>query len=324
MAYTIVATAKGGPEVLEKREITVVDPGAGEVRIRQTAVGLNFIDTYFRSGLYPWPYEPDFVLGGEGAGVIEAVGEGVSGFKEGDRVAYTTAHGAYTTHRVIEARHVVVLPDGVPDTVAAASMLKGLTAHYLLHRSFAVAAGQTVLFHAAAGGVGQIAGQWLAAKGVKAIGTAGGSEKTALAKARGYAHAIDYVNEDFVERVKAITGGVGVDAVYDSVGADTWRGSLKCLKTFGSFVCFGQSSGPIKDFAFSDLAAGSFTATRPILFHFTADRGYLEAAAAELFACIADGTIAVDVHQTFPLDAAADAHRMLESRKSTGSTVLIP
>ena len=324
MAYTIVATAKGGPEVLEKREVAVADPGAGEVRIRQTAVGLNFIDTYFRSGLYPWPYEPDFVLGGEGAGVIEAVGEGVSGFKEGDRVAYTTAHGAYTTHRVIEAKHVVALPDGVPETVAAASMLKGLTAHYLLHRSFVVQAGQSVLFHAAAGGVGQIAGQWLAAKGVNAIGTAGGPEKTALAKARGYAHAIDYVNEDFVERVKAITGGAGVDAVYDSVGADTWRGSLQCLKTFGSFVCFGQSSGPIKDFAFSDLAAGSFTATRPILFHFTADRGYLEAAAAELFACIADGTIAVDVHQTFPLDAAADAHRMLESRKSTGSTVLIP
>lgn len=324
MAYAIVATAKGGPEVLHRREITPRDPGAGEVRIRQTAIGLNFLDTYFRSGLYAWPYEKDLVVGGEAAGVIEAVGEGVSGLEEGDRVAYTTAHGAYATHRLIEARHVVRLPAGVSETVAAAAMLKGLTAHYLLHRSFAAKAGQTVLFHAAAGGVGLIAGQWLAQKGVAAIGTAGGPEKVKLAAANGYAHVIDYRAEDFVARVRDITKGAGVAAAYDSVGADTWRGSLACLKTFGALVCFGQSSGPITDFKISDLAPGSFSVTRPVLFHFTADRAYLETAAADLFARIADGSVVINVNQTFPLADAAQAHRTLEARRTTGCTVLVP
>ena len=267
--------------------------------------------------------EKDLVLGSEAAGVVEAVGEG-AGLEVGDRVAYTVPNGAYATHRVIDAQHVVRIPEGIDDTTAAAAMLKGLTAYYLLHSSFPVEAGQTVLFHAAAGGVGSIAGPWLAALGVTAIGTAGGPEKCALALENGYAHTIDYRSEDFVARVRDITDGEGVDAVYDSVGKDTVAGSLQCLKRFGSLICFGQSSGPADYFKISDLAAGSFRLQRPMLFHHTASRDWLVSASAELFGLIADGTLPIPVTQTFSLEDAAGAHRALEARQTTGCTVLVP
>jgi len=324
MPIAIAAAKAGGPEVLHEIDLPTSAPKAGEVLVKHNAIGVNFIDTYFRSGLYPWPVDKDLVLGSEAAGTVAALGEGVTDFAVGDRVAYTIPNGAYVSERVIEARHLVKLPDGVSDEVAAASMLKGLTAHYLLHRSFKVEKGQTVLFHAAAGGVGLIAGQWLAAKGVTAIGTAGGPEKCALAAKHGYAHTIDYKSEDFAERVKEITGGEGVHAVYDSIGHDTIAGSMNCLKTFGTLVNFGQSSGPYLDFKLSDLAVGSYTVTRPVLFHFTADRAYLESAAADLFSMIENGTLKINVNQRYPLAKAAEAHIALEGRKTTGSTVLIP
>ncbi len=324
MSYAIIARQTGGTDVLEQINIDIPSPKVGEVLIRHTAIGVNFIDTYFRSGLYPWPVEKDLVLGSEAAGVIEELGEGVTGFVVGDRVAYTLPNGAYVTHRSLETKHLVKLPEGISDEVAAASMLKGLTAHYLLHRSYVPERGQTVLFHAAAGGVGLIAGQWLAAKGVSAIGTAGGPEKCALAARHGYAQTIDYRSEDFVERVKEITSEQGVDAVYDSVGKDTYPGSLNCLKTFGALVNFGQSSGPALDFKLSDLAAGSFSVTRPILFHFTAQPGYLQSAANELFGMISKGDIKINVNQTFALSKVAKAHNQLEGRQTTGCTILIP
>jgi len=324
MPIAIAAAKAGGPEVLHEIDLPTPAPKAGEVLVKHNAIGVNFIDTYFRSGLYPWPVDKDLVLGSEAAGTVAALGDGVTDFAVGDRVAYTIPNGAYVSERVIEARHLVKLPDGVSDEVAAASMLKGLTAHYLLHRSFKVEKGQTVLFHAAAGGVGLIAGQWLAAKGVTAIGTAGGPEKCALAAKHGYAHTIDYKSEDFVERVKEITGGEGVHAVYDSIGHDTIAGSMNCLKTFGTLVNFGQSSGPYLDFKLSDLAVGSYTVTRPVLFHFTADRAYLESAAADLFAMIENGTLKINVNQRYPLAKADQSHIALEGRKTTGSTVLIP
>ncbi len=324
MPIAIAAAKAGGPEVLHEIDLPAPAPKAGEVLVKHNAIGVNFIDTYFRSGLYPWPVDKDLVLGSEAAGTVAALGEGVTGFAVGDRVAYTIPNGAYVSERVIEARHLVKLPDGVSDEVAAAAMLKGLTAHYLLHRSFKVEKGQTVLFHAAAGGVGLIAGQWLAAKGVTAIGTAGGPEKCALAAKHGYAHTIDYKSEDFVERVKEITGGEGVHAVYDSIGHDTIAGSMNCLKTFGTLVNFGQSSGPYLDFKLSDLAVGSYTVTRPVLFHFTADRAYLESAASDLFSMIEKGTLKINVNQRYPLAKANQAHIALEGRKTTGSTVLIP
>lgn len=324
MPIAIAAAKAGGPEVLHEIDLSTPAPKAGEVLVKHNAIGVNFIDTYFRSGLYPWPVDKDLVLGSEAAGAVAALGEGVTGFAVGDRVAYTIPNGAYVSERVIEARHLVRLPDAVSDEVAAAAMLKGLTAHYLLHRSFKVEKGQTVLFHAAAGGVGLIAGQWLAAKGVTAIGTAGGPEKCALAAQHGYAHTIDYKSEDFVERVKEITGGEGVHAVYDSIGHDTIAGSMNCLKTFGTLVNFGQSSGPYLDFKLSDLAVGSYTVTRPVLFHFTADRAYLESAAVDLFSLIENGTLKINVNQRYPLAKANQAHIALEGRKTTGSTVLIP
>ncbi|PHQ99675.1 MAG: quinone oxidoreductase [Marinosulfonomonas sp.] len=324
MPIAIAARTAGGPEVLHQIDLPTPSPEAGEVLVQHNAIGVNFIDTYFRSGLYPWPVETDLVLGSEAAGVVAALGEGVTGFTLGDRVAYTIPNGAYVSERVIDTKHLVKLPDGVSDEIAAAAMLKGLTAHYLLHRSFEVRKGQTVLFHAAAGGVGLIAGQWLAAKGVTVIGTAGGPEKCALAAKHGYTHMIDYKSEDFVARVAEITGGAGVDAVYDSIGKDTIAGSLSCLKTFGTLVNFGQSSGPALDFKLSDLAAGSFTVTRPVLFHFTADRSYLETASSELFEMIGNGTLKINVNQRYDLTNAADAHRALETRQTTGSTVLIP
>ncbi|KMW57326.1 Quinone oxidoreductase [Candidatus Rhodobacter oscarellae] len=323
MAYAITASVPGGADVLTRAEITPPTPGEGEVLIRQTAIGVNFLDIYIRSGLYPWPVERDLILGSEGAGVVEALGPNVDGFRAGDRVAYTIPNGAYATHRAVPAKMLVPLPDDVSDIQAAGAMLKGLTAYYLLHDSYRVSAGEAVLFHAAAGGVGLLAGQWMAAKGARAIGTAGGPEKVALAKANGYDEVIDYRAEDFVARVKEITNGAGVPVVYDSVGKDTLQGSINCLQPFGTLVNFGQSSGPPEDFRIAQLAVGSLYLQRPTLFQYAASRAWLERASAALFAGIADGRLRINT-TTRPLDDAAAAHTDLEGRKTTGSTVLIP
>jgi len=323
--YAMVLPRPGGPEVFERRAITVGDPGPGQVRLRHTAIGLNFIDTYHRTGLYSWPVERDLVAGSEAAGVVEAVGADASRLAPGDRVAYTRPLGAYASRRLIDADRLVKLPDGIPDALAATLMLKGMTAHYLIHSTFRVEPGMDVLVQAAAGGVGLILGQWLAAKGARAIGTAGGPEKVALARAHGFAEVIDYRTEDFVARVKALTGGRGVHVVYDSVGRDTWRGSLACLRVRGMFVAFGQSSGVIEGFTLADLAAGgSLAACRPSLFHHIADRAELEERAADLFTEVLARRIRSEVRQQFPLEAVAEAHRALEARATLGATVLIP
>jgi len=285
---------------------------------------VNFLDVYYRGGSYPWPVEADLVTGSEGAGVVEAVGAGVTGFAVGQRVAYTTPNGAYATHRLLDAALLVPLPDDIPDEIAAAVMLKGLTAHYLLHHSFPVEAGQTVLFHAAAGGVGLIAGQWLAAKGVRAIGTAGGPEKCALALQNGYEAVIDYRAQDFVAEVGRLTGGKGVAAVYDSVGADTIMGSLDALERFGTLVSFGQSSGTPDQLKIKDLTRGSLRVTRPTLFHHVARRDWLLQAAEDLFGMIRSGRIVIRIDRSLPLQEVAEAHDGLEGRRTTGSTVLIP
>jgi NADPH2:quinone reductase len=324
MAYAIIATEPGGTEVLRRVDIDLPVPSAGEVLIRQTAVGVNFIDVYFRTGLYPWPVDKDLIVGSEGAGIVEAVGPQVLGFSTGDRVAYTVAHGGYATHRLVLAASLVPLPDQISDTQAAAIMLKGLTTYYLLHDSYPVRKGDVVLFHAAAGGVGSLAGQWLKAKGVRAIGTAGGAAKCERARANGFEAVIDYRSENFVERVLELTEGQGVAAVYDSVGKDTIMGSLDCLKPFGTLVSFGQSSGLPDQFRISHLAKGSFHLTRPILFHFTRDRGWLERASASLFDVVASGAVRADAESRLPLTRAGEAHQSLESRSTTGSTILIP
>lgn len=322
MEKAVIARKKGGPEVLEVVEIPTPVPGPGEVLVRHRAVGLNYLDTYFRSGLYPWPAEV-LTPGGDAAGVVEALGEGVTGFRVGDRVAYVMRTGAYCTARAVPADRLVPVPDGVSDEVAASVMLKGLTTHYLLHSSFPVQAGQTVLVHAAAGGVGLLMGQWLRIIGATAIGTAGGPDKCALAAAHGFDTVIDYRAGDFVPQVMAATGGRGVDVVYDSVGRDTWRGSLKCLRKRGMFVCFGQSSGPLDDFRFADLAAGSLTANRPTLFDYIADRGELLARAEAMFTHIGAGRLVARIDQRFALEEAAAAHRALEGRATTGATVFV-
>lgn len=324
MAYAIVARKPGGPEVLEQVEITPPTPGAGEVLIRQTAIGVNFIDIYIRTGTYPWPVDKDLILGCEGAGVVEGIGADVTGFSAGDRVAYTVPNGAYATHRLVPAAMLVHLPDTVKDEQAAGVMLKGLTAHYLLNDSYPAQADETVLFHAAAGGVGLLAGQMLAAKGVHAIGTAGGTAKCTLARANGYGETIDYRSEDFVSRVRELTDNKGVAAVYDSVGKDTIMGSLDCLKTFGTLVSFGQSSGAPDEFRVNHLARGSLRLQRPTLFHYAASRDWLDSASDALFAAIGDGTLNVNIAAARPLAEAADVHTDLQGRKTTGSTVLIP
>lgn len=322
--FAILATKPGGPEVLTRAGITPPEPGPGEVRLRHSAIGVNFIDVYFRTGLYPWPVEKDLILGGEAAGLVEAVGNGVEGFAPGDRVAYTAPNGAYASHRLIPAVQLLRLPDDVSDEMAAAAMLKGLTAHFLMNHSHVVRPGDTVLVHAAAGGVGLLLGQWLAARGVTAIGTAGGPEKCALARANGYAHVIDYRAGDFGPRVRELTEGAGVVAVYDSVGADTIMGSLDCLANFGTLVSFGQSSGTPEQLRVSHLARGSLRLTRPTLFHHTASRAWLEQAGAELFAALGRGEISVRIGSRLALADAAEAHRALAARETTGSTVLIP
>lgn len=322
--YAMVMPAPGGPELFERREITVPAPGAGEIVVRHTAVGLNYLDTYHRTGLYPWPQEKDLIIGSEAAGVVEAVGEGVA-LTLGTRVAYTWPLGAYCSARVIAADKVAVIPEGVSDADAAAAMLKGLTAQYLVRSTFAVQAGQIALVHAAAGGVGLLLGQWLKALGVTAIGVAGGPEKCALAAGHGYAHVIDSTSEDFVARVRDITGGAMCHVVYDGVGNATWRGSLACLRPRGMFVSFGQASGLIEGFTLGDLSkGGSLSCARPSLFHHIATRAELEARAAELFARVKDGSVKIDAARQLKLEDVGDVHRLLESRATTGATVMIP
>lgn len=324
MAFAMMATEPGGSKVFKKEFIEVPKPKKGEVLIRQTAIGLNFIDVYQRSGLYPPPGgEFPAILGSEGAGVVQGVGTGVTGFRPGDKVAYTTPGGAYASHRVIDAEKLVKIPAGMDDKVIAAAMLKGLTAQYLIHDSYKVKAGDTVLVHAAAGGVGLIVGQWLKSKGVTAIGTAGSKEKCALARRNGYTKVIDYTKQDFVDEIRKITKGAGVQAVYDSVGKSTYPGSLKCLAPHGTFVSFGQSSGMIEDFKLADLSQyGSLYATRPTLFHFIAERKELEKRSRLLFKAIKDKEIKIAVNQTFDLEKVKDAHDALEKRQTTGQTVL--
>jgi NADPH2:quinone reductase len=322
MDMAIVARTPGGPEVLEWTDLETGAPGPGEALIRHTAVGLNFIDTYFRSGLYPWPETP-LVPGAEAAGVVEAVGPGVR-LRPGARVAYVLRTGAYRTRRIVPADRLVPLPDGIADDIAAGVLLKGLTVQYLVRSTYRVQPGDAVLVHAAAGGVGLLLGQWLRALGARPIGTAGGPEKAALALAHGYDAVIDYRREDFVARVREITGGAGCAVVYDSVGRDTWRGSLACLRRFGSFVNFGQSSGPIEGFSLPDLANGSLSACRPVLFDYIAEPADLEARAAELWQMMLSGQVTADVVNRRALAQAAQAHRDLEARRTTGTTVLIP
>jgi NADPH2:quinone reductase len=321
----IVVSKHGGPEVLEWRDHEVGNPGPGEVRIRQEAVGLNFIDVYFRTGLYPAPQGLPLVPGNEGAGVVTAIGEGVSLFKEGDRIAYAGPIGAYAQERVIEATKIVKVPNDIALDVAASMMLKGMTAEYLLRRTYDVKPGDTILYHAAAGGVGLIVGQWAKALGATVIGTVGSSEKAELASANGYDHVINYRTEDFVERVREITGGKGADVVYDSVGKDTFPGSLDCLRPRGLWASFGQSSGPIEPFNIGILSQkGSLYATRPTLFTYIATRPELEASANALFDVVSRGVVKIDINQRYPLAEAAQAHSDLEGRKTTGTTVLLP
>lgn len=324
MAYAIIASQPGGTDVFHQVDIDLPEPSPTDVLIRQTAIGVNFIDVYFRTGLYPWPGERNLILGSEGAGIVEAVGSQVAGFSPGERVAYTVANGGYATHRLVLASSLVHLPDHINDTQAAGLMLKGLTTCYLLHDSYPVAGGDVVLFHAAAGGVGSMAGQWLKAKGARAFGTAGGIEKCNWAKANGYAEVIDYQSENFSEKVMELTHDQGVDVVYDSVGKATILGSLDCLKTFGTLVSFGQSSGVPDQFRITHLAKGSFHLTRPVLFHFTKDRRWLTRSAKKIFAAVARGDIKINVENCLPLSKVGEAHQNLENRKTTGSTVLIP
>lgn len=324
-ALTAVIHAHGGPEVLRLEDRPVGDPGPGQIRIRHHAIGLNFIDCYQRSGLYPMQLPA--ALGMEAAGVIEAVGEGVTHLRPGDRAAYAAGpSGAYTTARVMPAAQVCPLPDAISFDEGAAMMLKGLTAHYLFRRTTPIAKGDTVLFHAAAGGVGLIACQWARAEGITLIATAGSDEKCAMALAHGAAHAINYrTTPDFAAEVRRLTGGRGVDVVMDSVGKDTFDGSLDCLRPLGMMISFGNASGKVPPFDLGILAAkGSLRITRPTLFTHTADHATCQQMAAELFALVTAGKVRLQIDQRFPLTEVADAHRALESRATTGSTILIP
>jgi NADPH2:quinone reductase len=324
MPRAIRIHANGGPEVLQWEDVTVGDPGPGEARVRHTAIGVNFIDTYHRSGLYKANLPTG--LGTEAAGVVEAVGAGVDWVKPGDRVAYSGGPlGAYSESRVMPAERLVRLPDGVSDRAAATLMLKGLTVQYLFRQTYKLKAGDTILFHAAAGGVGLIACQWARALGVTMIGTVGSDEKAALAIANGCTHTIVYTRENFVERVKALTGGKGVPVVYDAIGKDTFPASLDCLLPRGLWVSFGNSSGAIPGFDILLLSQkGSLYATRPTLFTYAAKREDMTAMAAELFDLVRAGKIVSEPRQTFALKDAAAAHRALESRSTTGASVLLP
>jgi NADPH2:quinone reductase len=319
----IIARTPGGPEVLQWTGLETAAPGAGEALVEQRAIGVNFIDTYYRRGVYAWPETP-LIPGGEAAGIVAAVGPGVTEVAIGDRVAYTLPLGAYRQRRVVPAQRLVRLPQSVGFELAASVMLKGLTAQFLVTTCYPVKRADHVLVHAAAGGVGLLLGQWLRAVGAVTIGTVGSADKVAAAHAHGYAQVVNYREEDFPARVREITGGRGCDVVYDSVGEDTWRGSLKCLKRRGTFVSFGQSSGMIDGFKISELAAGgSLYATRPTLFDYIATREELQQRAQDVFARLADGSVKATVGQTLPLRDAAAAHRALESRRTIGATVLL-
>ena len=325
MSKAIKVHANGGPEVLSFEDNDPGRPGSGQVLIRHNAIGLNFLDTYYRSGLYPAPNGFPLIPGGEAAGLVLETGEGVGWLKAGDRVAYSVPLGAYTEERVVPADRLVKIPDGISDEQAAAMMLKGMTAEYLLRRTFKVKSGDTVLYHAAAGGVGLILGQWAKHLGATVIGTAGSAEKIALAKEHGFDHVINYREKDFVAEVKAITGGKLCDVVYDSVGKDTFPGSLDCLKPLAMFVSFGQSSGPIPPFNLALLAQkGSLFATRPTLFSYIAKREDLEKSAAALFEAVSSGAVKIRINQRYALKDAAIAQADLEARRTTGTTVLIP
>jgi NADPH2:quinone reductase len=313
----------GGPDKMKWEDAEVGKPGKGEIRVKHHAVGLNYIDTYQRSGLYP--IELPAVLGMEGAGEVVDVGPDALGFKAGDRVAYANPMGSYAEERIMPAARAVKLPDNIAYETAAAMMLQGMTVRYLLRQTFIVGPETTLLMHAAAGGVGLIACQWAKHLGATVIGTAGSKEKCELAKSHGATHMINYREEDFVARVKEITDGKGVDVVYDSIGQDTYPKSLDCLRPLGLFVTFGNASGPIKNFDVGGLAQkGSLYVTRPTLFTYTASREDLEANAADLFDVVGSGAVKIAVNQTYPLADAAQAHRDLESRKTTGSTILKP
>ena len=325
MTHAIRIHQPGGPEALVWEEVEVGAPGPGEVRLAQNAVGLNYIDVYHRTGLYPVPALPA-AIGMEAAATVEAIGDGVTELAPGDRVAYASGPvGAYAEARIMPAGRVVKLPEAISDHQAAAMMLQGMTVRYLIRRTYRVSAGETVLFHAAAGGVGLIACQWLKHLGATVIGTVGSEEKAALARAHGCDHTINYRSDNFGERVRELTDGAGVPVVYDSVGKDTFEGSLDCLAPMGMMVSFGNASGPVPAFEPGILSAkGSLFLTRPSLIHYTAKREDLVASAEDLFEVVRSGAVKIEVNQTYPLAEAAQAHRDLEARKTTGSTILLP
>jgi len=318
---------QGPPDVMTWEDVGLGPPGAGEVRMRHEVIGLNYIDTYHRGGVYKIPMPSG--IGSEAAGVVEAVGPGVTAFAVGNRVTYASGTplqpvGSYAEERNIPVARLVAVPERITFEQAAAMMLKGMTVQYLIKRTYKVSAGETVLFHAAAGGVGLIACQWLRALGVTMIGTAGSDEKCALATAHGAAHCINYKTDDFVARVKEITGGKGVPVVYDGVGRDTYEGSLECLSPFGMYVNFGNASGPVPPFDLVARLKGTLYATRPSLPPYTTPRELLVATATDLFDIVLSGTVKIDVNQRYPLKEAVQAHRDLEGRRTTGSTVLLP
>ncbi|MBX9760462.1 MAG: quinone oxidoreductase [Beijerinckiaceae bacterium] len=323
MVKAIVVRTPGGPESMLVEDVAVGEPGPGQLRVRNRAIGLNFIDTYFRAGMYK--ADPPFVLGNEAAGEIVSVGPGVTGFSPGDRIGYTSTLGCYAEERVLDAKFAVKLPAAISYESAAGMMLKGLTAQYLLRRTFRVKAGDTILVHAAAGGVGQILCQWANALGVTVIGTAGSPEKAAVAKAAGAHHVILYGQEDFVARVKEITGGKLCDVVYDGVGRATFPASLDCIRPLGMFVSYGSASGAIDAFNIGLLMQkGSLFCTRPTLYTYIAKREDLDEMAADLFDVIASGKVKIAVNHRFALDQAVEAHKLLEARGTTGSTILTP
>lgn len=313
----------GGPDVLRFEEMPNPQPGPGQVLIRQRAVAVNFIDTYFRSGLYKAPSLP-FVPGVEGAGEVAALGEGVTNFRVGERVAYVANLGAYAELRVVAADRLVKVPDAVSDYLAGAALARGLTAWFLLRRTFPVRPGQTILWHAAAGGLGLIAGQWAAHLGANVIGTVGSPDKEKIARANGYHHIINYRTEDFATVVRQITGGKGIDVVYDGVGKDTYLKSIQSLRKFGTWVSFGNASGVVPPLDITSLQKGSIFITRPTLFDYIEERENLEAGAKEFFDLIGQRVISIKNVQSLPLSKAAEAHRLLEGRERTGVIALAP
>jgi NADPH2:quinone reductase len=314
----------GGPEVLSWDDVDLPDPGPGEALIRHTAIGFNFVDTYHRTGQLGHKVSFPLILGSQGAGVVEAVGDGVDSLQAGDRVTYANLLGAYAEARIVPANRMIKTPDDISDDLAAAAFLRTLTAHYLLTRLYPVQSGETILVHAAAGGTGQILCQWAKALGAVVIGTVGSDAKAEIARAAGCAHPIVYTRENFVDKVMEITGGKGVPVVYDSVGRDTFMGSLDCLQPMGMGINFGTASGQVEPFPMQHLHKKSLIVTRPTLATYIADRDDLEAASQEVFRVLRDGTVKVDINRRFALKDAADAHRAIEARETTGTMILVP